>query len=87
MHEQEEGQKKRERGNPKQTPPLSAEPNVGLNLMTLRSWLKPKLRVRHLTDWATQVGAPLEKLFSNDNIYINVSKYQALWNKPDPKNM
>ena len=34
---------------------LSAEPNVGFDLMTLRSWLGPKSRLRCLTNWATQV--------------------------------
>jgi len=27
----------------------------GLNLMTLRLWSEPRSRVRHLTDWASQV--------------------------------
>ena len=35
--------------------PLSAEPDVELNLSTLRSWPEPKPRVGGLTDWATQV--------------------------------
>ena len=37
---------------------LSAEPDVGLNLMTLRSWLEPKSRVRHSAEWAIQVSLP-----------------------------
>ena len=31
-----------------------AEPHVGLNLTTLRSWPKPKFRLRYLTDGATR---------------------------------
>ena len=31
----------------------STEPDVGLDLTTVRSWPKPKSRVRHLTNWAT----------------------------------
>jgi len=34
---------------------LSAEPDVGLDLMTLRSWPELKSRVGRSTDWATQV--------------------------------
>ena len=34
---------------------LTAEPDLRLNLMTMRSEPKPKSRVRCLTDWATQV--------------------------------
>lgn len=34
---------------------LSAEPDAGLELTTLKSWHEPKPRVRHLTDCATQV--------------------------------
>lgn len=30
-------------------------PRNGANLMTLRSWPEPKSRVKHLTDWATQM--------------------------------
>jgi len=37
---------------------LSAEPDAGLDLTTLRSGPEPKLRVGRLTDCATQV--PLE---------------------------
>ena len=33
---------------------LSVEPDAGLNLMTLRSWLEPKSRGRCLTAWASQ---------------------------------
>ena len=33
---------------------LHAQPNMGLKLMTLRSWPKLKSRVRCLTYWATQ---------------------------------
>ena len=33
---------------------LSMVPNLGLDLMTLRSWPRLKSRVGHLTDWATQ---------------------------------
>ena len=50
------GKRKRERENPKQTP-CSVWPDTGLDLMTLRSWLEPKLRVGSLTDWGIQ--APL----------------------------
>ena len=32
----------------------STEPNMGLDLMTLRSWPELKSRVGHLTKWATQ---------------------------------
>lgn len=35
---------------------LSIEPNVGLNLRTLRPWPELKSRVQCLTDWATQVS-------------------------------
>ena len=31
---------------------LSAEPEAGLDVMTLRSWPELKSRVKHLTDWA-----------------------------------
>ena len=34
---------------------VSMEPEVGLDLTTMRSWPEPKSRVGHLTDWATQV--------------------------------
>ena len=34
--------------------PLSAEPEAGLNLTTLRSGPEPKSRVRHLTGCITQ---------------------------------
>ena len=30
------------------------EPNVGLHLKTVRSWIESKSRVEHLTNWATQ---------------------------------
>ena len=32
-----------------------SEPNIRLHLMILRSWPELKPRVRHLTDWATQM--------------------------------
>ena len=35
---------------------LSAEPNMGLQPKTLRSWPEPKSRVICLIDWATQVS-------------------------------
>ena len=48
----------RERGRESQANSmLSMEPKMGLNLMTLRSWLKQKPRVGCLTNWAPQ--APL----------------------------
>lgn len=34
---------------------LSTDPNVGFDFRTLRSWLKPKTRVRGSTNCATQV--------------------------------
>ena len=44
----------RERGRESQVEsPMSAEPNVGLNLRALRSWPDRKPRVGQLTDWAT----------------------------------
>ena len=39
----------------------NVEPNVGLELMTLRSRPELKSRAKHLTDWATQV--PQDLLF------------------------
>ena len=33
---------------------LSAEPNVGLDPTTLRSWTEPKSREGHLANWVTQ---------------------------------
>ena len=38
---------------------LSREPDTGLNLTTLRSWLEWKPRVRCLTNWATQIPQTL----------------------------
>ena len=32
---------------------LSTEPNMGFNIMTLRSWPEPKSRVGHLARWGT----------------------------------
>jgi len=37
---------------------LSMEPNVGLDLMTLRSWPELKSKVRHLTNRLSHPGAP-----------------------------
>ena len=47
--------------------PLCVEPNMGLNLMTLRSQPGLKPRVEHLTECATQ--APLNKVFINRNTH------------------
>ena len=41
-----EREEERERENPKQAP-SPAEPNMALDLTTLRSWPEPKSRVRH----------------------------------------
>ena len=40
---------------------LSTEPNVGFDLLTLRSWPEQKSRVRCSTDWGTQ--APILIVF------------------------
>lgn len=45
------------RESPKQTA-LSAEPDIGLDLATLRSGLELKPRVRCSTNYATQVPQP-----------------------------
>ena len=37
---------------------LNAEPPLGLNPTTLRTWPEPKPRVGHSTDWATQAPLP-----------------------------
>lgn len=47
-------------GKEKPDSPLSKDPNVGLNPRTLGSW--PELKARHLTNWATQVRAPMQYL-------------------------
>ena len=56
FREQEERKRSRGRGRGTISSKLHAQHGAeqGLNLMTLRSWLEPKLRVRHLTDWTTQ---------------------------------
>ena len=46
---------------------LSAEPDAGLNLMTLRSWPEPKPRVGRLTDCVTQVP-PVSYLLDAYNV-------------------
>lgn len=46
------------------------ELDVGLDLTTLRSWPEPKLRVRPLTNWATQAPHPLLKSISLFQIFI-----------------
>ena len=70
-HEWGEGQRERETQNLKQAPgsELSAQsPMWGSNPPTVRSWPKPKSRVRCLTDWATQ--APLQiSLFFFFNVF------------------
>ena len=43
-----------EKGCRRRRVPLSREPDVGLDLRTLRSWPEPKSRVWHLTNWATR---------------------------------
>ena len=43
---------------------LNTEPNTGLNPTTPGSQPEVKSRVRHLTNWATQV--PLSQLFKNE---------------------
>ena len=48
-----EGQRNKERENPKLTP-HGTEPDAGLHPRTLRSRLELKSRVRCSTDWATQ---------------------------------
>ena len=50
-----EGQRERRRMRILAGSMLSMELNEGLYLTTLRSWPEPKSRVRHLTDWTTQV--------------------------------
>ena len=56
MHKQAgEGQRERERENPKKDP-LSAEPT------TMRSWPEPISRVGHLTNWATQMHLQIPNL-------------------------
>ena len=52
----EKGERQRERESQAHST-LSAKPNVGLDLTTLRSWPMPESRVWHLIDWITQ--APL----------------------------
>ena len=47
---------------PKQSA-LSTEPEVGLDLMTLRSWPELKSRVGHSTSWATQTTPRISILF------------------------
>ena len=49
----------RRRGSPQADSTLSLEPNVGLDLMTLRPWPEPKPRVGHLTDWAPRCPTSL----------------------------
>ena len=44
--------------------PLNRESNLGLHLMTLRSWSELKARVRCLTNWATQ-APPNQSCFYN----------------------
>ena len=80
----------RGRENISRDSPLSTEPHTGLELMTLRSWLDPKPRVRHSTDWVTQ--APLDWAFRmydmwhqfviiKDHSYIEISSENAVWHK------
>lgn len=47
-------EKERERQNLKQTLHW-AQPDMGLSLMTLKSWPEPKSRGKHSTNWLTQV--------------------------------
>ena len=44
---------------------MSAEPSVGLDLMTLKLWPELKSRAGRLTDWATQ--EPQDFTFSSQN--------------------
>ena len=50
---------------------LIMEPNMGLNLTTVRSWPEPKSRVGHSTDWATQV--PL--------VFVFIVKFSCILDK------
>ena len=56
---------------------LSVEPDVGLSLMTLRSWPEPKSRVPRLTEWATQ--APLPLLNYSVKIYLFILERAPAW--------
>ena len=47
----------------------STESHLGFNLTSLRSWHEPKSRVRHLTNWATQV--PHSKISYNKKMFVN----------------
>ena len=49
-HREREGERESQAGST-----LSAEPDTGLNLTTVKSWPELKSRVGHSTDWATQV--------------------------------
>ena len=48
-HSQGRGRERRERESQAGSTP-STEPDVGLDLTTMRSWPEPKSRVRHLTN-------------------------------------
>ena len=54
--------------------PISKEPHVGPDPVTLRSWSEPKTRVRWLTDWANQVPLKfseiLKSIFKGKKIWL-----------------
>ena len=61
--EKELGEGQRETETLKQTV-LTLEPNIGLDLTTLRSWPEPISWVRHLINCATQIA--LDKFLEKD---------------------
>ena len=85
VKEPEGGQRERERKTPADAS-LSLEPNVGLDLKTLRSWPELKPRVGRSIDLATQGFLKLEflyKLPGPDQTYLlqntNFCRKQLLW--------
>lgn len=77
-HGERGGGPKGERESPKHTL-LNAEYNTGLNCMTLRP--EPKLRIKHLTGWATQTPLYLRFLMRkwfSDNWVVCPSKKDAV---------
>ena len=70
-----EGQRKGEKGY-QAGPIVSIEPDLGLDPTNVRSWPELKSRVRHLTDWATQV--PLQDII-NEWLRFGDGKIPVKW--------
>ena len=67
---QSRGREKGRERIPSSLCPVSAEPDAGLDLTTVRSWLEPKSRVRRSTDWANQT--PQNKYFLMLHFFFSV---------------